>query len=382
MNFKVRITVSAFILALALSSPFNVPRHSHAAPAQSPQITRSFDFRDGTIGWQPDFVGYTQFNQDIYELTAELRALPPELGVSGTGFYLYAQNRCDCLVMFLKRRLGTDDGVVAGQRYRASFTVRLASNAQTGCFGVGGPPGEAVRLYVGGSQIEPITFTGTHDTRRLNVESTVATLAGNIANGQPCNPSSTPYISIERTQQHTSEVTADNAGNLWLFVGTGSGFEGATGLYYQRIDVVLTPLGTPEPNPVNPPTLLTEENTQNAAAVNAQTFTRDPFPFYTRGFFSDDERTYLMFFATNTDLMAGESTSTVTILAEDELGLKFQMPVESVRRVPNVDGLTQIVVRIPNELIGARNVGVSFNLRGASSNKAAIKVISNENRSQ
>lgn len=100
----------------------------------------------------------------------------------------------------------------------------------------------------------------------------------------------------------------------------------------------------------------------------------DPFPFFTTGFFSGDARTYLMFFATNTELMAGESTSTVTVLAEDEWGLKFQMPVDSVRRVPKAEGLTQIVVRMPHELVGARDVGVSFNLRGASSNKAAFNL--------
>jgi hypothetical protein len=354
------------MLILAVTSPSIAPSPGRAAPAQSPDITRTFDFRDGTLGWQPDFVGYTQYNQDIYELLAELRALPPELSVSGTGFYLQGHNRCDCLVMFLKRRLGAQDGVVAGQRYRASFTVRLASNAQSGCIGIGGAPGESVRLLVGASQIEPVTFVGPYDTRRLNVESTVATLAGNIANGQPCNLNLNPYISIERMQQHVSEVTADSAGNLWLFVGTGSGFEGRTTLYYQGIDVVLTPVGTPEANPVNPPTLLTEENTQNAVAINSQTFTRDPFPFYTSGFFSSDGRTYIMFFAANTQLMEGESLSTVTVLAEDERGIKFQLPVDSVRRVPNFDWLTQIVVRLPNELIGARNVRVSFNLRGAS----------------
>jgi hypothetical protein len=371
----IRLTASAFILILTVFAPLIAPRQSGAAPAQSLEIRRSFDFRSGAIGWQPDFVGYTQFNQDIYELLAEIRPLPLELGVNGTGFYMQAHNRCDCLVMFLKRQLGANDGVVAGQRYRASFTVSLASNAQSGCVGAGGAPGESVRVLVGASQIEPVTFVGPYDTRRLNVESTVASQAGNIANGRPCDLSSSPFISIERTQQHTREVTADSAGNLWLFVGTGSGFEGFTTLYYQRIDVVLTPLGAPQPNPVIPPRLLTEENTQNAAAVNAQTFTRDPFPFYTRGFFGSDERTHLMLFAANTELLEGESTSTVTVLAEDERGIKFQLPVDSVRRVPDFDWLTQIVVRLPSELTGARNVRVGFNLRGASSNQAGLNVI-------
>jgi len=61
-----RLTASAFILILTVFAPFIAPRQS-AAAMQSSEIRRSFDFRDGPIGWQPDFVGYTQFNQHIYE---------------------------------------------------------------------------------------------------------------------------------------------------------------------------------------------------------------------------------------------------------------------------------------------------------------------------
>lgn len=366
MNSKlINLTTLGSVLSLVLT-------FSIVARAQSPEIRRSYDFRQGALSWQADFVGYTQFNQNIYEMLAEIRTLPPELGVSGTGFYVQAHNRCDCLVMFLKRRLDASDGVVAGQRYRVSYTVTLASNAQDGCIGPGSP-GESVKLMFGGAQIEPVTFTGLYDTRRLNVESAVASIAGDIANGTPCNPSSRPYISIQRTHQHTSEITANPAGELWMFVGTRSGFEGFTALYYQRIDVVLTPVSTPEPNPVNPPTLITEENTGNVLALNALTFVRDPFPFYTNSSLTFDGRTYVMLFARNSALAPGESNSAITVLAEDERGIVFQLPVESVAQVPNLDWLTQIVVRLPNELQGGKNVRVSFNLRGATSSKAGIK---------
>ncbi|MCE2526003.1 MAG: hypothetical protein J4G00_00475 [Actinomycetia bacterium] len=37
-------------------------------------------------------------------------------------------------------------------------------------------------------------------------------------------------------------VEADSAGNAWLIVGTDSGFEGLTHLYYHRITYTLTPV--------------------------------------------------------------------------------------------------------------------------------------------
>jgi hypothetical protein len=176
-------------------------------------------------------------------------------------------------------------------------------------------------------------------------------------------------------------VTASPGGELWLFVGTGSGFEGFTSLYYQRIDVVLTPVGVPLTNPVNPPTLLTEEGTENVLALNALTFTRDPFPFHTRSNLSADGRTRVMLFARNVELTLGESASAVTALAEDARGIVFQLPVEYVGQVPNLDWLTQMVVRMPAELEGARDVRVSFNLRGATSNKAGLRVSTSESNS-
>lgn len=207
------------LTAILISAAFSLVLISITAQAQTSEIRRSYDFRQGALNWQADFVGYTNFNQDIYEMVADVRPLPTELGISGTGFYFQAHNRCDCLDMFLKRRLDAADGIVAGQRYRVSYTVTLASNAQNGCVGAGGAPGESVRLYFGGSQVEPVTFTGPHDTRRLNVESTVGSEAGNIANGRPCaNPK--PFVSIQRTHQHTAEITANAAGELWMYVGT------------------------------------------------------------------------------------------------------------------------------------------------------------------
>ena len=34
----------------------------------------------------------------------------------------------------------------------------------------------------------------------------------------------------------------DGAGTLWVFVGTDSGFEGATAVYYSRIEIKLEPI--------------------------------------------------------------------------------------------------------------------------------------------
>ncbi len=73
---------------------------------------------------------------------------------------------------------------------------------------------------------------------------TAASVAGNIANGIPCEQASPyyPFALIERSHQHTTNVKANANGELWLLVGTDSGFEGLTRLYYQSIRVKLIPV--------------------------------------------------------------------------------------------------------------------------------------------
>jgi hypothetical protein len=66
-------------------------------------VTKSFDFRNGSLGWEAGFSDYPPATDKdgFYELKAEIRSLPPELGVSGTGFYIQGNNHSDDLFMFL-----------------------------------------------------------------------------------------------------------------------------------------------------------------------------------------------------------------------------------------------------------------------------------------
>ena len=122
------------------------------------------------------------------------------------------------------------------------------------------------------------------------------------------------------------------------------------------------------------PVLLTEENSQRAVALDSVTFARDPFPngpspYVTSQNYSADGRTRIMLFATNADLMIGES---IFVLAEDSQQRIFPLTVEYAGKVQGFDWLTQINVRLPEGLAG--DVWVSVNLRGEVSNKALITI--------
>ena len=215
----------------------------------SSSVALEFDFRDGAQGWEGGFAEYAPEMEDMM-LEAEIRSLPSELGINGTGYYVQGTNHSDDLFMFLKRRLGPDDGIAPGQEYRVMFTIVFASNAPSGALGIGGAPGESVFLKAGASTLEPEVYLDSDTGYYLmNVDKgegnsgdgTAASVVGDIANGLSAeeNPR---YVSVKRQHEHEYTTTASPDGGLWLLVGTDSGFEGLTGIYYQSIAVTLQPV--------------------------------------------------------------------------------------------------------------------------------------------
>jgi hypothetical protein len=215
----------------------------------SSSIRLEFDFGQGAQGWQAGFAEYFPQMQDMM-LEAGIRTLPSELGINATGYYVQGMNHSDDLFMFLTRRLGTDDGLVPGQEYRVVFTIAFASDAPSEAVGIGGSPGESVYLKAGASTVEPEVYLDS-DTGYyvMNVDKgsgnsgsgTAASVVGNIANGLSAEEDP-HYISLERQYEHEYTVNASPNGELWLLVGTDSGFEGLTTIYYQSIGVTLIPL--------------------------------------------------------------------------------------------------------------------------------------------
>jgi len=239
--------------AAGIGKPLGANAQGRAYEYPDQVVRASFDFREGALGWEAGFADYSPSNGDL-RLEVGLRPLPPELAVDGTGFYIQGVNRSDDLFMFLKRRLGPEEGVRPNQTYRVVFNLTFASNAPSDCIGVGGAPGESVYLKAGASPIEPISVLDEEENHyRMNVDKgnqgiggPAASVIGNIANGIPCDEVAdlehALYVSLTRRHVHPLAITASADGALWLLVGTDSGFESLTALYYQRVEVLLIPI--------------------------------------------------------------------------------------------------------------------------------------------
>lgn len=121
------------------------------------------------------------------------------------------------------------------------------------------------------------------------------------------------------------------------------------------------------------PLILTEENTNKAAAVESVWLMRDPFTLGNTQNFSADAHTRIMIFATGIELTAGD-LSAIVVQAQDSQNRVYPLVVEDVRQVSNLDWLSQIVVRLPDSIEVEGDYQISITFRGTTGNKPLISI--------
>lgn len=227
-----RLLAALFLVLVACSS-------DDAPPEGVPALSVYFDFTQGAQDWIAGFADYGPGQEEDYELTAEYRSLPPELGAERSALFISGNNYSDDLFMYYKGRI---DGLKPGVSYDVRFEVQIATEVPSGCAGAGGSPGEDVFLKAGGSAVEPMSviegggYRMNIDKGNQAVGGADAEVLGHIANSRPsCQGLGGDYPSWDfelktLTGGKTLLVTADESGVVWLLVGTDSGFEGRTRL--------------------------------------------------------------------------------------------------------------------------------------------------------
>ena len=123
------------------------------------------------------------------------------------------------------------------------------------------------------------------------------------------------------------------------------------------------------------PVLLTEQNTNHVIALDSVTQVRDPFPLATERNFSADHHTRVSLFVWRLGLLPGDTIANVTVVADDGQGQVYPLTIESMTPLAGPDDVTQLIVRLPDNVIGApRNLGVTVRVRGPISNKPFISI--------
>jgi hypothetical protein len=201
-----------------------------------------FNFQYDNEGWAGGFADYPNDPdvENFYELQFSHSALPTPLNNTDRALKQSGFNHSDDLFMFVKKRI---TGLEPNKNYSVDIEIEIASNARNNSIGVGGSPGESVFIKAGASTVEPTKVLDDSDNHfRMNIDKGNQAVdgdnmknIGNFANGTDMD------IYKLKTLKTTSSINvqSDSNGEIWLIVGTDSGFEATTTIYYNSIKATI-----------------------------------------------------------------------------------------------------------------------------------------------
>jgi len=228
-----------FIIALAALLLFSGCKDDVVNPIEPKEFT--FDFNVNSEGWVGDFADYPNDPnvEDFYKLEFSHSTLPSPLSSSEGALKQSGNNHSDDLFMFVKKKL---TGLVPNTNYNIDIEIEFATNAASGGAGVGGAPGESVAIKAGSSPFEPFKVIDNSDNwYRMNIDKGNQQIGGNdmkkigdFSNGTDL------YIYKLKTLKTISPINikSNSNGEVWIIVGTDSGFEAITTIYYNSIKVI------------------------------------------------------------------------------------------------------------------------------------------------
>jgi hypothetical protein len=206
----------------------------------------TYTFSEDQEGWTAGFADLpADYDSAQFMLDSGWGSLPS--GLEGNALFLSGNNHSDDLFMFIQKQF---TGLKPETTYQVQFDVELASNSPAGMMGIGGSPGESVYIKAGAVSHEPVVVSDSIDWLRLDIDKGNQASEGEdmINLGTIANPNIDPetqtgdeYALMSLDNQFVPfQVTSDKEGNIWVIVGSDSGFEGATAVYYNSINITLT----------------------------------------------------------------------------------------------------------------------------------------------
>ena len=203
-------------------------------------LNLSYTFDSNKEGWIGGFSDYPAGEEELFELIFEHSNLPFPLSENQGALKFSGKNRSDDLFMFLKKEISN---LNPSTEYSLIFNVEFASNVPNDRPGIGGSPGESVFIKAGATAIEPETFIDTDGRFRMNIDKEDQAAEGEdmIILGNFSNGTDEDIYTLKTISNHLPfKFKTNEQGSFWLIVGTDSGFEGVTTIYYNKIQVEIS----------------------------------------------------------------------------------------------------------------------------------------------
>jgi hypothetical protein len=122
------------------------------------------------------------------------------------------------------------------------------------------------------------------------------------------------------------------------------------------------------------PVVFTDDGANRALALDSVTFKRDPFSVRNSYNFSEDHTTRVMLLSANLDLQPGDGPSIVTVQADNGNGSPYSLFVEWIGRLPGLDWITVVIVKLPDDLTNSNQALFSITAHSQSSNAVLVSL--------
>lgn len=239
-QIKEAMNGNIYVLVLLMSLAFSLAScNDEEVTDPKATIVKETDFNQGVDGWTAIYAEFPQKDTVFYELEYGIQSLPAPLDTTQKSFMLSGNNHSDALQMYVAKQL---TGLTHNTSYVVETEVELASMYPSGSVGIGGSPGNAVHLV---SKFSTLGYTLQPGENEQDNVTLVMNKQGSMLEQELGDVSITSdqyvYQLISRKKSSAPQVVkSDQDGKLWAVVGTWSGFEGITTLYYTKIKITLT----------------------------------------------------------------------------------------------------------------------------------------------
>lgn len=203
-------------------------------------VELSTEFLYGDDDWIAGFSDYPVDDAEIFQLQSGVKEIPNT--VDKKGFMLGGMNRSDDLFMYIKKQI---TGLAPNTRYVLNADISFWSEAGNVCFGIGGSPGDSVYMKAGASEVEPMQadYYMNIDIGSQSEDGSDAKVIGNVSiDGLSCDGGDFGNKELSLSTSANFEIITSPYGDAWVIVGTDSGYEGQTHLYYESVKITLTPV--------------------------------------------------------------------------------------------------------------------------------------------
>ncbi|MBS6560867.1 MAG: hypothetical protein KH355_11395 [Clostridiales bacterium] len=234
-------------LSLSMASVLALNMVTGVTSAATRGSSLQFDFTKNDSGFTPIFADYPNSEgvEEFYEFHHEYGEVP--IPGAGKGIFISGNNHSDDLFMGYVKML---EGFVPSKTYHFTVSFKLATNVESGLVGVGGSPGEGVAVKCGITSTEPMSTlveNGTFEYYRMNIDTGSQGNSGKdmVIVGDMAKTKNSRPGEYEFKEFHAEfDVTSNIRGEVFLIIGTDSGFEATTSYYLDDISVNYTSSST------------------------------------------------------------------------------------------------------------------------------------------